>query len=254
MRPINKGNCPVDNNGNLISVTEYGQWRSHLIARIGYYCAYCNMPLSHSLQVEHVSPKNPPVGTVPGSALDWDNMLIACGPCNNAKDNTPIDLSKFYFPENHNTLLPFEHIIHTTNSIHAIVKEATTLNPVQAQKAKDTIELTKLDQIDLRDKVVDIRTIKRRDALTMIQQSFLLFQQIKVNQPNRIVQTADYLALVAKGYGFFGHWFRTFKNEPEVIRALLNNNTIPGTATNCFDPNNGYAFLNRNPNNNHDPI
>lgn len=254
MRPLDKGACPVDNNGIPISVTEYGNWRTHLINRIGYYCVYCNIPLSHSLEVEHVKPKNPPVGHVAGNMLDWDNMLIACGPCNNAKGNNPIDLDRLYFPETHNTLLPFDYEIDNVNPEHAIVAASNGLDNNQKQKAIDTIALTKLDNIDSRDKVVDIRTIKRKDAMLMVQQSYLLYQHIKAKEPNDIPRTANFLAMVAKGYGFFGHWFRIFRNEPEVIRALLNNNTIPGTASECFDPNNGYAFINRNPTNNNDPI
>lgn len=254
MRPLNKGTCPVDIHGSPISVTEYGQWRSHLIKRIGYYCVYCNIPLSHSLDVEHVAPKNPVAGTVPGSLLDWDNMLIACGPCNNAKGNKPIDLNNLYFPQTHNTLLPFDHEVHAVHSDHAIVTIAKGLNISQAKKAKATIALMKLDYIDLRDKVVDIRTIKRKDALIMARQTYILFQRIKSSEPNEISKTATFVATVAKGYGFFGHWFRIFKNEPEVIKALIDSDLIPGTAQNCFDPANGYALLPRNPVNAADPI
>ena len=66
------------------------------------------MPLNHSLQVEHVVPKNSPAGYIVGDALAWDNMLLACGPCNTAKSNKPVDFVTYYFPEEHNILLPFQ--------------------------------------------------------------------------------------------------------------------------------------------------
>lgn len=65
---------------------------------------------------------------------------------------------------------------------------------------------------------------------------------------------AMYIAVVAKGYGSFGSWFRIFKNEPEVIQALLDNNIIPVTSQNCFDPTTGFSFVNRNPTNLTEPI
>ncbi len=62
MRPIHKGPCPLLANGVRKTASNYKDWRLDLIDRIGYYCAYCNMPLSHQLNVEHVVPKVP----VPG--------------------------------------------------------------------------------------------------------------------------------------------------------------------------------------------
>lgn len=110
MRPLNKGNLPLDEVGNRMDPANYKKWRKALISRIGYYCAYCNQPLSHSLQVEHVIPKTPQHGYAPRDALAYGNMLLACGPCNNAKDNNPVDTATYYFPEKHNTHLPFEII------------------------------------------------------------------------------------------------------------------------------------------------
>lgn len=49
------------------------------------YCSYCETPVLQLVEVEHIWPKS----TLTIYALDWDNFLIACGPCNNAKSNKP---------------------------------------------------------------------------------------------------------------------------------------------------------------------
>jgi hypothetical protein len=240
--------------GNPIAVADYDLWRAYLIDRIGYYCAYCNMPLSHSLQVEHVVPKDPPPDYIPGDPLAWDNMLLACGPCNRAKWNTPIDFADYYFPEENNTLLAFKIVEHPANNDAAIVAPADRLSHHQTVRAIRTIDLLALDNVDRRRDVVDIRWKKRRDAMLTVEAAFELYQQ-GLNTPNfNAVVAGRNVALVAKSVGFFGLWFSKFKNEPSVIDQLICQDIIPGTAQNCFDRNNNYDLLPRNPTNTIDPI
>lgn len=250
MRPLDKGAVPVDALGNPIVVTEYTSWRSALIDRIGYYCAYCNMPLSHSLQVEHVVPKNP-LGINPGDPLAWDNMLLACGPCNNAKSDNPIDFTTYYFPEEHNTLFPF-CIRPNTNDDAAFVVPSDALNAAQQTKALDTIQLTGLATKDSRSNIVDIRWKKRRDAIKTVKAAFDVFQSLKSLPTFDAVQSAQYMLQFAIPTGFFSLWFEKFENEPEVIEAFING--LPGTAANCFDSTNDFQPVYRNPLNVADPI
>ena len=56
-----------------------------LIEAYGRYCAYCETPISELVQVEHLLPKS----QYPTFALDPDNLLLACGPCNRRKTDTP---------------------------------------------------------------------------------------------------------------------------------------------------------------------
>jgi HNH endonuclease len=108
MRPLEKGPCPTDSNGKSIQVNDYKDWRTWLVDRIGNYCVYCNDTLHYNLNVEHVVALNPPVGYSPGALLDWNNVLLACFPCNNKKDTQVINYTTHYFPEHNNTHLPFD--------------------------------------------------------------------------------------------------------------------------------------------------
>lgn len=251
MRPIDKGTVPLDDAGNPISVNDYVMWRRRLIERIGYYCAYCNMPLSHALQVEHVVPKNPPSGYTPGDPLSWDNMLLACGPCNNTKSNKPVDAATYYLPENHNTNLPFRIIPHNVDAEAAIVDVAIGLQPAQIRKAKDTIALTGLNVVDKRQSIVDIRWKKRRQAIVSVEAAYDVYQQLKKINGADLSKSASYMSIWAKDAGFFWLWFDKFKNEQEVLSALIRD--LPGTAAVCYDSANAFNAIPRNPGN-ADPI
>ncbi len=252
MRPLDKGPCPTDETGDPIFVHQYTLWRKRLIDRIGYYCVYCNMPLSHSLQVEHVVPKNPPAGYTSGNPLGWENMLLACGPCNNAKGNTPVDVNDYYFPENNNTLLPFQICIHPEHADAAVVQQAEGLESFQQTKAEDTIALLGLANIDRRENIVDIRWLKRREAFVVVESAFTLYQDAKAVGHAHLASLS--MAQWAKGIGFFGLWFEKFRNEPEVMQALLNPDILPGTAQDCFDAADGYKLQYRNRHRGIDPI
>jgi hypothetical protein len=67
-------------------VTEiYKQAAVPLMKRLADYCSYCETRLTGLLEVEHTVPKS----QFPTFAVDWDNFLIACGPCNTAKGDGP---------------------------------------------------------------------------------------------------------------------------------------------------------------------
>lgn len=252
MRPLDKGTTPqVD--GQDIQVEEYGEWRRYLIERIGYYCAYCNIPLSHNLNVEHVVAKTPRQGNEAGDYLTWENMLLACGPCNNTKGNLPVDNEMLYLPEHNNTLIPFDVQEHLENPNAAIIVPNIKLNVIQDRKAKTTIQLVGLDQIDLREKVVDIRWKKRKAALLLAETSYDLYSKIKKALPEEIENAAKHIARTAAETGFFLIWFKVFKNERAVMQKLLDSEYIPGTAIGCFEGPD-YNLKNRNPNNREDPI
>lgn len=56
-----------------------------LTQELGAFCSFCETPLSGLLEVEHCVPKS----EYPTFALDWDNFLLSCSPCNGSKGNTP---------------------------------------------------------------------------------------------------------------------------------------------------------------------
>jgi uncharacterized protein (TIGR02646 family) len=251
MRPIDKGPCPQVNGSNK-TVTEYAQWRNDLIERIGAYCVYCNMPITHSLQVEHVVPKVPQAGQPQGGLVDWNNVLLACGPCNRSKSNNPSDRQLHYLLEFHNTLIPFVAENNPNSPKELTFGVNSNLNDTQQKKAAKTIRLLKLDNVDNRDKIVDLRSkirAKEYDRVCIARQTLELFK----TNPNYNEEEAG--KLVARyATGFFFLWFKEFENEPSVIKWLIHPEYFPGVAQNCFDPNNEYSLLPRNPNDNIDPI
>lgn len=252
MRPIDKGNTPTTD-GKEIVVDDYGDWRTHLIERIGYYCVYCNIPLSHNLNVEHVVPKVPADGQKAGDYLKWENMLLACGPCNRAKSNKPTDFDTLYLPEYNNTLLAFEIEEHPANPKAAKVIPHHNLNNSQRQRAINTIEMLDLDVIDNRAKVVDIRWRRRNGAKLAEEAAFSLYEDIKESNPSAVPKASEYIAKSAAEIGFFGIWFSIFKDEPPVLERLSDETIIPGMAKDCFSPET-FELLPRNPEKEADPI
>ena len=186
--------------------------------------------------------------------LDWENMLLACGPCNNKKGNRPVSPAIQYLPEEHNTLLAFDIVAHSIHDDAAIVKPAPGLLNVQQKKAAATIKLLGLDKIDRRQKVVDIRWKKRRDAMIAVEANHKLFLQATHSPTYDSAAAAQCIAEIAKPTGFFLLWFKAFADQPSVMEKLIDNTIIPGTAQNCFDKANGYCLLLRNPGNLADPF
>jgi hypothetical protein len=243
MRPIDKGPCPQENGVDKM-VSTYQAWRKDLIERIGYYCAYCNMPLSHNLNVEHVVPKNPQPDMPQGSVLDWQNMLIACGPCNLAKSNKPCDPILYYLPENHNGLLPFVHVSPVTlnNSLLIAPKQVSSNFGQHAHdKALRTILLFGWNNAVNGGR--DLRSVKRKDAHNTAISTFELYQDSKKFDEQK---ASLHVATIAKSTGFFAVWFEVFGNEPSVLKCLADPLIFPGIVPHCFDPVT-YAPIGRNP-------
>ena len=69
----------------LGDVKSYGSARAALIAEIGAYCSYCEVPLTSNLAVEHVLPKK----WFPALQLAWTNFLLCCPICNSVKATHP---------------------------------------------------------------------------------------------------------------------------------------------------------------------
>jgi hypothetical protein len=240
--------------GVPVTVTEYQQWRAHLIDRIGPYCVYCDMPLTQSLQVEHVIAKNPPPGVAPGNLLAWENMLLACGPCNRAKSNKPTPIGRHYFPEENNTLLPFRTVSHTSHTDAMIVAPAVGITDDQRTRALATIGLLELDNIDSRKAVVDLRWKFRHQALLAAEAAFRLYSQHKVSPAFDLTETARTIATFAKSIGFFAVWHERFHSEPLVIEQLIHSDFFPGTAQECFDAADDYQLMPRQEDNVTDPF
>jgi hypothetical protein len=252
MRPVYRGHTPQIG-GIAKIVTNYKDWRQDLLDTIGNYCCYCNMVLNDSPQVEHVSPKNPQPGQPAGALLAWDNMLLACGPCNRAKGNKPNTIATHYMPDSSNTHMVFEYIIinHPKKKKHKacipIAKAGPNLLPLKAQ---NTINLCKLTALTSNPRATDLRWKYRFEAWNSANLIWRTnWDQWGYNKAN------DFITLLldaAISKGFFSIWFEAFYNVTDVKLALID--AFWGTDPDSFQNIPPFDPQPRNPTNLLDPI
>ena len=261
MRPIERGAVPTyatgKNTGQPVTFTQYAKWRRHLIDRIGMYCVFCNMPLTHKLEVEHERPKSLP-GVNP---LAWDNLALGCNTCNTKKGAKPTDPATHYLPGHHNTHLTFGYVVkpytYRRRPVQGVfVEPAPSLFAHQQRKAQATIDLVDLNAQDERPNVSNLRWKLRREAWQTVDLSRQDYDTVKADPACTVMlpKLADQIARTAKATGFFSIWFEAFKSHPEVLQRLIAPDVFPGTAPDCFGPAPAYQPLPRNPSNAADPL
>lgn len=232
MRPISRGEIPLDDDGNNKVVADYKDWRQDLIDRIGNYCSYCNMVLNDSPQVEHVTAQD----IDPAKRLEWDNMVLGCGPCNRAKSNKPCPTDTHFLPDFHNTHLAFDYIIidHPRRRNKKACIPIPKPGLAQADKAQNTIELCKLDALTSNPRATDLRWKYRFDACVAAQkwrQSWdNSFSGASVELQREFIEL---LKTAVAPTGFFSIWFDAFSDIAAVKLALIN--CFPNTHLASFD-------------------
>jgi hypothetical protein len=225
MRPVIRGSIPTPN-GHPLVFTHFRQARDPLIARMGDYCSYCEMPCNEGPDVEHVRPKSGKAGK-PHLELVWENFLLGCCYCNSIKGHKAVNLSEFFWPDRDNTVRPFRYE-------RDRVPQLVTGLPLKSKKrAKKTLTLTGLDREpgndDFSDR--DRRWIKRREAWG---KAFLARDRLTtVPSPLMREQIVD----TATSTGFFSVWMAVFQNEIDMRKRFLK--AFPGTSGigECFDSN-----------------
>lgn len=249
MRPVERGSIPQVE-GIDKTVTDYKVWRQDLLDRIGNYCSYCNMVLNDSPQVEHIVPKNPQVGQPAGALLAWDNMLLACGPCDRAKSNNPNSAVTHYIPDYHNTHLAFDYIVidhpNKSNQKACIPIPKITNNNYQQSKARNTIDLCKLDDLRINLRATDLRWKYRFEAW---HSANLIWRTSWNNWTGKVDDFITLLVDAAKAKGFFSVWFEAFNDIPNIKNALIIG--FLGTDQNSFQSAPPFDAIPRNPT---DPI
>jgi len=252
MRPLDRGDTPLSGNIDK-TVADYKDWRKSLIDTIGNYCSYCNMILNDSPQVEHVTPKNPQPGQPKGELLAWNNMLLACGPCNRAKDNQPNSPATHYMPDSSNTHLAFDYIVidhPIKKKCKACILVPKTATNINIAKAQNTIDLCKLAALTVNPRATDLRWKYRFDAWNSAN---IIWRQEWDNWGHSKV--SGFVALLvdaAKSKGFFSIWFDAFHDVPDIKIALIN--AFSGTDRNSFQAVIPYDPQPRNPHNPTDQI
>ena len=74
MRPVDKGDSPYE------KIDKYQDALPYLEEKIGLYCSYCEMPIKHVPEVEHVVSKSKG-----GDLTAWENLNLGCKYCNSRK-------------------------------------------------------------------------------------------------------------------------------------------------------------------------
>lgn len=219
MRPVNKGISPY------VTISHYGDALEYLIARIGAYCSYCEFPINHVPEVEHVESKNSG-----GNPTDWNNLLLACKYCNTRKKEH-IKLggrSNWIWPDVDNTFLAFTY----QNGIPCLNDTYLSTDPSLHLKAKDMFNALKLDNLP-NPKQKDRRWKQRLEAYNSAIESLKDWHDVKGTTYS--TQFANTIIRIAKASGFFSIWMTVFSGEIVVRNMLISE--IVGTAKNCFDTN-----------------
>jgi uncharacterized protein (TIGR02646 family) len=218
MRPVVKGAAPQ------LEYRPYSDALDDLLAQLGFFCSYCEQPITHAPEVEHVQPKS----LVPNLEYRWENFLLGCKSCNSVKGNTPVDPAIVAFPDQDNTLRALE--FHQDGRV--------TLAPGLGADAialmDETIKLVKLhrhpsgickdDRPTPRDRRFQFRLDVWELAMLMLDR----YQE----EPNTADLIADHLA---PAKGFFSVWMTVFNDHPAMLQRLIA--AFPGTDRTCFDLN-----------------
>ena len=220
MRPIIRGEVPLDSAENPKNFKEYQEARGDLIERLGQYCSYCEMKLDASLAVEHVKPKS----LYAELEREWSNFLLACTNCNSTKRDKDIELDDYYWPDVDNTFWAFAY------SQGGLVRPHPSLNDDEKIKAEKTLKLTGLDKQTTNDRrSSDRRKSNRREAWEIAERSLNRLQE------NDTIPMREQLSEHAKAQGYWSVWMTIFKDDPDMLRRFIE--AFPGTCQRYFDSN-----------------
>ncbi len=224
MRPIVRGDWPLDKLGRHESYTDYQRARGELIRRLGGYCSYCEMQLDSGLHVEHVQPKKEQGTQCVDSSKnsDWDNFLLACVNCNATKSNKSVN--DCLLPDRDDT---FVALCYQANGI---VMVASDQLPSVQIKAKNLIALVGLDKTPSNDsKMSDRRWHARSDAWSKA------VHAKKTLETSNSDEMLGIVVMLATASGYWSIWMTVFASNPDVLQALLNTEKFPGTNQKFFN-------------------
>lgn len=218
MRPVNKGKAPD------IEFKKYRDAMPYMEERVGAYCSYCELPLQHVPEIDHIESKSKG-----GELLKWDNFLISCKYCNTRKSNLVAaeDKNKYLWPD-------IDDIFHAYTYKNAIPEVNDEYLETQGDgmkaKAHHLFKLLRLgEQPTLTKK--DRRFYYRLEAFNCAKNSRENWEKAKESTLKN-----EYLKAIedmSKGTGFFSVWMEVFSGEKEVQQMLIN--SIPGTRKEVFD-------------------
>ena len=240
MRPVEKKKpgdivCYTDSNNQEVEHTiqaeypDYGDAKFPLASNIGQYCSYCEGDEKiHSLEVEHMAAKSKG-----GSSTAWNNFLLCCKICNTTKGVEVIN-DDYHWPHLNNTFLSF--IYDETGRIN-VNDNMSELSKVRAQNLLDLAKLQRYPGIDNQPSPKDFRWKYRYEAWNRA-------LRCKKQFLDGYIAEDDIISNV-KSIGQWSVWFTVFKGIDSVRARLISD--FPGTCASCFDANNHYEPIERNP-------
>lgn len=218
MRPIQRGNWPIDENGNEIQFKHYKDALKYLSC-LGDYCSYCEIWLTNPA-IEHIQPKS----LQPAQINCWDNFLLACTACNSTKGTTDINLTNlndYFWPHLDNTARAFVYEKYSVVQIHPALTEE------QQEKAKRILSLSGLNKAIDSHKGMDRRWSMRNTAWDKAERAKnnLALQNSEAMREEIISN--------ATSTGYWSVWMTVFAQDQDMRQRLIT--AFPGTCSDCFD-------------------
>lgn len=224
MRPVKKGDSPYT------FLADYAEAEPYLERAIGCYCSYCEFPIAHVPQVEHIVSKSRG-----GSLTDWSNLLLACTYCNARKnaETTPANKAEYLWPDEENSAIAYLY-----HNAHPCVNTAAlnALDPsgeaaAKAQKTYDLVGLGNLPTPASKDRRWGKRTEAYETAMQNKERLEMFLKSPGITAEACAVYIAS-IADVARGFGFYSVWYLVFQDYPEVLARLRQ--VFPGTNPDCY--------------------
>ena len=247
MRPVEKwtvGTQVVLDSGNytvqsVYKPYSYSKAKELLLHNLGDYCSYCGKSDPQDLELEHICPQS----LYPDLVTKWDNFLLACATCNGAgnKGNKDVVIGECHLPHLNNTFMSF---VYKTGGVIVVNPRLDGISRRNAEALYNLVGLGKLPTKDKKDKDKDKRAMVRFEIWNLAEINREKFDKGELN--------LDLLMTVIKLSGGWSIWFTVFNGVDEVRKRLIDE--FPGTAKDCFDANNHYEPIFRNPNNMNDPV
>lgn len=218
MRPVTKGAALHYRDGD-----RYQNARPGLLARIGFYCSYCERLLQTGLQVEHVR------AHIQGGPDTWSNYLLACPNCNATKKDRDLEYGRWLIPDRDNTARAYCY------RVDGVIEVRKALSAAESDLAEATLSLVGLNTeltpaLDDAGNTVPLDRRKQRLEAWLKAQRYRSYWER--NPTNAMLREA--VLDLAETLGFFSIWMEAFVDVPEMRRLLIER--FAGTEKGCFDP------------------
>ncbi len=207
MRPVNKGASPEK------QFKSYQDAEYYLEKRLGAYCSFCELPIKHVPEVEHIEAKSEG-----GALTDWDNLLLACKYCNTRKGTKVKKGQKVHYlwPDEDDTFHPFTY----SNGIPQINKNfLAEKNKIYSERAKNLFNLVNLGNVPV-PKEKDRRFMLRNEAYNNALSSKEGWVKMKDKEERKCY--LELMICLAQSTGFFSTWMEIFRDDEVVQNALIN--------------------------------